>query len=134
MLNVAMFCVGWLLFLVGQMYNSVKSTSNGLNTGFQGMLHWLRLQAVNLATRIFFSAILYPAILKVALDKLNGPLQSAGLGIAAWGLAGLAGYMANTAMFQIFGLIPWLRVEIPDLAPPPSTDPSKLPPADSSEA
>lgn len=125
MLNIVMFVLGWLLFLVGQMFNSVKSTSNGLNVSMEGVFRWLRFQALNIAMRVFFTVIFYPTLLKVALDKLNGPLQSAGVGVAAWGLAGLAGYMANTALFQIFGLIPWLRVEIPSLAPPPADPPKE---------
>jgi hypothetical protein len=126
MLNVSMFVVGWLLFLLAQMQNSVRSTSNGLD-GLTGMKKWFRLQAVNILTRAFFSAALYPTLLKAALDKLDGPLHSAGLSIAAWGLAGFAGYMANTAMFQIFGLIPGLRVEIPALVPPAAVNPTPPP-------
>src|ERR1700674_5602380 len=121
--NILMFCVGWLVFLLGQMQNSVRSSSNGLAVGWSGMNKWLQFQYINIITRAFVTAVLYPALIQSALTKMNAPMQAAGFGVQAWGLAGLAGYSANTLLNQLAGLIPALRIEIPQLAPPPSDPP-----------
>jgi hypothetical protein len=112
------YTLGWLLFVFAQAQNSVRSNSNGL-TGWPGLLKWLKLQAVNLATRAFFSALFYTYVVQF----VTGKLQAAGLALHSTAVAGVAGYAANALLYQAFGLLPWLRVEVHDLAPP--TDPPK---------
>jgi hypothetical protein len=118
MREILIFTLGWVLFVLAQAQNSVRSTANGL-TGWPGLLQWLKLQAVNLATRAFFSAVFYAWIMQLVTAKL----QAAGLGLIDGGAAGVAGYAANAMLYQAFGLLPWLRVEVQDLAPP-QTPPS----------
>lgn len=112
-LNVSVFIVGWLLFVVAQAQNSVKSKTNGLTS----LAAWLRMQAVNLITRAFFSALAYGFILNTVSSKL----QAVGFTVTATTIAGLGGYSANALLYQFFGLMPWLRVEVADLAPPSAT-------------
>jgi hypothetical protein len=112
-MKIAIFILGWVLFVLAQAQNSVQSTSNGLS-GWAGLSRWLKLQAVNLATRAFFSGIFYGYLVQFVASKI----QAAGLGITAFTIAGVAGYSANALLYQVFGLLPWLRVEIGTLAPP----------------
>ena len=112
-LAVLVYAFGWLLFVAAQAQNSVRSTANGLS-GWAGFRQWLKLQAVNLVTRAFFSTIFYGYIIQWVSDKL----KAVGLGAIGIGIAGTAGYAANALLYQIFGLLPWLRVEVQDLAPP----------------
>lgn len=111
------YALGWLLFVAAQAQNSVRSTANGL-TGWNGFVCWLKLQAVNLATRAFFSGLFYGFIMQSVTSKI----QAAGLVITGNAVAGLAGYAANALLYQVFGLLPWLRVEVQDLAPPAPGD------------
>lgn len=112
-LQIVVFSLGWILFVLAQAQNSVHSTANGL-TGWSGFRRWLELQALNLATRAFFSALFYGFI----VNSVTGKIQGAGLSLTSTTIAGVAGYAANALLYQIFGLVPWLRVEIPDLEPP----------------
>jgi hypothetical protein len=109
----ALYAIGWLLFVAAQAQNSVRSTANGL-TGWSGVTHWLKLQAVNLATRAVSCAVLYGTIVHSVATKI----QSVGLPFTGVAIAFFGGYAANTMLYQIFGLLPWLRVEVSDLAPP----------------
>lgn len=112
MIKILLFSLGWLLFVVAQGQNSVRSTANSLS-GWSGFFHWLRLQAVNLATRAFFSGLFYGFIVNFVTSRI----ASAGLSITGSSIAGIAGYAANALLYQTFGLLPWLRVEVSDLAP-----------------
>lgn len=112
-LKLFLFWLGWLLFVLAQGQNSVRSTANGLS-GWAGFRYWLRLQAVNLATRAFFSGIFYGFLVNWVTTKM----VAAGLSIAGPSIAGVAGYAANAGLYQIFGMLPWLRVEVSDLVPP----------------
>jgi hypothetical protein len=114
MLNVAVYIVGWILYVAAQAQNSVTSKTNSLPAGWTGLKFWLSKHAVNLATRAFFSALFYGLIVNTVTAKIH----SAGMNIAAVSIAGTAGYTANTLLYQIFGYIPWLRVEVSDFAPP----------------
>lgn len=126
MLNVVWFVLGWLVCLFGQMQNSIVSSSNGLTNDLAGMKKWLRLQSGALLWRAFFSAVLYPALVQWAINKVSPPLQAVGLSIAVWGFAGIAGFSACGALHQLLGLIPALRgVEIPDAVPPPADPPKE---------
>jgi hypothetical protein len=116
MREASIFALGWLLFVAAQAQNSVRSTANGL-AGWAGFHVWLKLQFVNLATRAFFSSVFYGWIMQWVTTKL----QAAGLTAIGIGVAGIAGYSANALLYQIFGLMPWLRVEVQDLAPPQTT-------------
>ncbi len=124
-MKIALFILGWVLFVLAQAQNSVQSTTNGL-AGWAGFWQWLKFQAVNLATRAFFSGIFYTYLVQFVAAKI----QAAGLAVTSASIAGVAGYAANAMLYQIFGLLPWLRVEIGDLAPPatPAATPAgKLP-------
>lgn len=114
-MKIAVFIAGWVLFVVAQAQNSIRSTANGLS-GWAGFKQWLRLQAVNLATRAFFSGLFYGFIVQFITTKL----QAAGFAITSTSIAGVAGYSANALLYQAFGLLPWMRVEVSDLAPPPN--------------
>jgi len=117
MLKILLYSVGWLLFVWAQAQNSILSTANGLS-GWTGFKKWLRMQSVNLATRAFFSALLYGFV----VQRITQLIASAGLALTGVAVAGLAGYAANTVMYQGLGLmakvIPGLRVEVQDLVPP----------------
>jgi hypothetical protein len=115
LVHVLIYSAGWILFVAAQAYNSVRSSANGLN-GWDGYVRWLKLQAVNLATRVFFCAILFGWVMQLVTSKI----QSAGLGLESNAIAGIAGYAANALLYQAFGLLPFLRVEVQDLAPPPN--------------
>jgi hypothetical protein len=124
MLKILLFILGWVLFVLAQARNSISSGANGL-TGWAGFVRWLRLQAVNLATRAFFCGIFYGFLVQTVAAKI----EAAGISsITSTTIAGLAGYAANALLYQMFGLLPWLRVEIPDLAPPGSQGQQQLPP------
>lgn len=112
-MKIVLFILGWVLFVLAQAQNSVQSTANGLS-GWAGFWKWLKMQAVNLATRAFFSGLFYGYLVQVVTTKI----QAAGLAIAGASIAGIAGYSANALLYQLFGLLPWLRVEVPELAPP----------------
>jgi|SRR5579872_2655445 len=112
-LSVIVFASGWCLFVAAQAFNSVRSSANGLS-GWAGFQKWLQLQAINLLTRAFFSAVFYGWVVQFVDQKLT----AAGLSLHATAIAGVAGYAANALLYQIFGLMPWLRVEVQELAPP----------------
>lgn len=117
--KIALFVLGWVLFVLAQAQNSVQSTTNGLS-GWSGFWKWIKLQAVNLATRAFFSGIFYTYLVQFVAGKI----QAAGLAVTSASIAGVAGYAANAMLYQIFGLLPWLRVEIGALAPPATPIPA----------
>jgi hypothetical protein len=121
--HVAIYSVGWLLFVAAQAQNSVRSNTNGL-VGWDGFVHWLKLQAVNLVTRAVSCAVLYGTIVNSVTTKI----QAVGLPFTGMAIAFFGGYAANTLLYQMFGLLPWLRVEISDLAPPASAQIVPVPP------
>jgi len=110
-LDASVFIIGWILFVAAQAQNSVKSKTNGLDT----MSSWLKLHAVNLLTRAFFSALGYGFIVHTVAQKIEAV---GGLQLAATSIAGIGGYAANGMLYQLFGFMPWFRVEVADLAPP----------------
>lgn len=112
-LNEILYVVGWLLFVAAQAQNSIRSNTNGLS-GWSGFVAWLKLQAVNLITRAVSCAVLYGTIVHAAATKI----QAVGLPFTGGAIAFFGGYAANTMLYQLFGLLPWLRVEVSDLAPP----------------
>jgi hypothetical protein len=99
MLNVTVYIVGWLLFVAAQCKNSLNSR--------------LGSQSVNLATRAFFSALGYGFLINVVATKID----AVGFHFTSTTISGFAGYGANGMLYQLFGLLPWLRVEVVDLAP-----------------
>jgi hypothetical protein len=113
MLSVTVFVVGWILFVAAQAKNSIASKSNSL-TGWAGVKTWLLNQSVNLATRAFFSALAFGFIVHDVTTKI----QAVGFSLESTTIAGVSGYAANALLYQFFGLFPFLRVEISDLAPP----------------
>jgi hypothetical protein len=125
-MNEILYAIGWLLFVAAQAQNSVRSTTNGLS-GWVGFTHWLKLQAVNLVTRAVSCIVLYGTIVHSVATKIQG----VGLPFTGGAIAFFGGYAANTMLYQLFGLLPWLRVEISDLAPPPNSQivPAPAPPA-----
>ncbi len=118
MLNIMIFVVGWLLFVAGQAQNSVKSKSNGLQ-GWPGFKLWLQAQAVNLATRAFFSGLAYSYI----VHSITAKTAALGFPVASATIAGVGGWSANGMLYQFFGLFPFLRVEMSELAPPDKSTP-----------
>lgn len=122
MLNMFVFWIGWVLFVAAQAKNSIDSKSNSLQ-GWRGFRTWLIAQSVNLATRCFFSALAYGFLVQTVASKVG----SVGFHVTSTMIAGFAGYGANGLLYQLFGFVPWLRVEIPDLAPPASAQIVPLP-------
>jgi hypothetical protein len=116
MLNVAVYIIGWALYVAAQAQNSVSSKSNSLTPGWSGIHVWLKAHAVNLATRAFFSALAFGFIVHDIATKVQGM----GFSVTSTTIAGVAGYSANALLYQFFGLFPGLRVEVSDLAPPAS--------------
>jgi len=114
--NIALYILGWVLFVAGQAKNSVTSKTNGLPDGWIGAKLWLTAHAVNLAQRAFFSGIFYTFLVHTVASKI----QTAGMPFASYTIAGLSGFCANALLYQVFGLFPGLRVEIADTAPPPN--------------
>ena len=112
--NIVLYLMGWALFVAGQAQNSIRSKSNGLPLGIQGWEQWLRFHLVSLAQRAFFSGLFYGFIVHTVGLKL----QAAGFPITSYMVAGFGGWSANGLLYQIFGLIPGLRVEVADLSPP----------------
>jgi hypothetical protein len=128
-LNVVVFVIGWMLFVLAQAQNSIKSSTNGLQ-GKAGWAQWFKIHAIELAWRAFGSGLLYHYIVQTTANKLAG----LGLSLESTSIAGFGGLAANSVLYQVFGLIPWLRVEVADLTPPaaPPADPknnSASPPA-----
>lgn len=121
-INVVLYTLGWLLFVAAQAHNSVRSTANGLS-GWAGLVRWLHLQAVNLTTRAFFCAILYAWLIQFVTLKI----QATGLVLHAEAICGITGYASNALLYQAFGYLPFLRVEIQDLAPPSNSPTAILP-------
>ena len=120
-MNIFMYWAGWTLFVLGQAQNSINSPSNGL-AGAAGLRQWFKLHWYTLLLRAFFSFIGEAALQHWVIAQLSPILAEHGLIIAAWGMAGISGFAANTLLYQVFGLlgqkIPWLRVDVPSLAPP----------------
>lgn len=120
--NAILFVLGWVLYVVAQGQNSLRSNTNGL-AGLAGWKQWLRLQSVNLATRAFFSGLGYEFILHTVTVKM----QAVGLAVTSTMVAGVGGYSANALLYQLFGLLPWLRVEVAEFSPPPQACPTGPP-------
>lgn len=126
-MNYFMYWIGWLLFVLGQAQNSLNSPSNGLE-GLAGLRRWFQLHWYTLLLRAFFSFIGEAALSHWVFAKVNPLMIEHGFSIAAWGMAGISGFFANTLLYQAFGIagqkIPWLRVDVPQLAPPAPDPPA----------
>ena len=116
MTNVVVYALGWLLFVAGQAQNSIASKTNGLPTGWEGFKLWIKLHAVTLAQRAFWSGLGYGFIVHTTGVKL----EAVGFHVTSTIIAGLGGWVANGILYQFMGLFPGLRVEVADLAPPPN--------------
>lgn len=129
-MNEILYAVGWLLYVAAQAQNSVTSKTNGLPVGWPGIQFWLRVHAVNLMTRAFFSALAYGFLVHTIAAKI----QAVGFPVSGHAIAGVAGYAANSGLYQFFGLFPMLRVEVGELSPPANAQvvplPSSTPPPD----
>jgi hypothetical protein len=108
-MNAIVFALGWVIFVLGQAQNSVISKTNGVT----GIRQWIRLHAVNLITRAFFSTLAYGFIVHTVTAKA----QALGFQFTATTIAGVGGWAANGLLYQFFGFFPGLRVEVADLAP-----------------
>jgi hypothetical protein len=117
MINVVVYAIGWLLYVAAQAQNSVASKTNGLQLGLGGIKDWLRSHAVNLMTRAFFSALAYGFCVHAIAENIH----AVGFFITSTAIAGVSGYSVNAMLYQFFGFFPGLRVEVADLAPPPSS-------------
>jgi hypothetical protein len=114
MLSAAVYIIGFILFVAAQAQNSAASKTNGLAAGWPGIVEWLKMHAVNLATRAFFAGLGYGFI----VHTIASHVESAGFPVTSTTIAGVAGYSANALLYQFFGLFPGLRVEVADLSPP----------------
>jgi hypothetical protein len=114
--HIIVYAFSWLVFVFGQAHNSIMSNSNGL-TGWDGIKTWLKFQAANLAYRALFSAAFAAWIISTVTAKL----QAVGMEISGLSVAAISGFSANSLLYLAFGYVPWLRVEIPDLAPAPNS-------------
>jgi hypothetical protein len=114
--NILLYLIGWTLFIAGQAQNSIRSKSNGLPSGFEGLKQWLDFQWLDIAHRAFWSGLFYGVI----VQKTTALLQSVGFPVTSYIIAGIGGYTANAAVYQILGLIPipGLRKEVADFVPP----------------
>lgn len=118
--NIVLYLMGWTLFVAGQAQNSIRSKSNGLPPGFAGFKQWLDFQWLDIAHRAFWSGLFYGII----VHKTTALLETAGLPVTSYIVAGLGGYLANAAIYQILGLlpIPGLRKEVADFVPPANAE------------
>ena len=116
--NITLFILGWGLFVAGQAQNSIRSKTNGLPEGFAGLQQWLSYHVVNLAQRAFFSGLFYGFIVHTIAAKL----EAAGFPVTSYMIAGIGGWSANGLLYQIFGMIPGMRREVADFAPPPNAE------------
>lgn len=114
--NVILFIMGWILFVAGQAQNSVRSKTNGLPEGFEGFRQWLDIHWLDLAHRAFWCGLFYGLI----VTKTTATLQAVGLPVTSYMVAGVGGWSANSAIYQILGLLPFpgLRKEVADVVPP----------------
>jgi hypothetical protein len=118
MLNLVVYWIAWALYVAGQAQNSVTSKTNGLRPGWAGIQSWLLMHVVNLANRAFWSAVACGFFIHYVASKV----QSTGLPITATMIAAVAGYCANSLLYQFFGLFPGMRVEVADLSPPANAE------------
>ena len=118
--NIVLYIMGWTLFVAGQAQNSIRSTTNGLPPGFAGFRQWLDIHWLDLAHRAFWSGLFYGII----VGKTTAMLQAVGFPVTSYMIAGMGGWSANAAVYQILGLIPipGLRKEVADFAPPANAE------------
>lgn len=111
----AVFILGWVLHLLLQIQVSVRSSSNGLDTGFCGILKWLQLSWVVVAVRLFFSIIAFslwrasPSSFANFVSTSTGPLT--------WATVGVFGFAVDSFVDKVATLL-GLKIEIPQLVPP----------------
>jgi|GEM_PF-5912874 len=118
MVDLFMYWLGWLVFVMLQAPNSVRSTSNGLTADFRGVGLWILLNSKNLLARAFLCLCLQVPIQLYVIGKIESPLLAAGLKATTWGLAGMAGLLSCTVIYQILGFFPAFRVELGQIIPP----------------
>lgn len=123
MLLWIMYLLGWLLFLALQISNSLKSNTNGLEYSWKGFKKWLSISLLPTLVRLFFVVIIFPAMIKGPLSSIDALLKAGGFALQGWGLAGLAGFTCEAALYQLTGLIPGLRKEVSSVVPPPPDQP-----------
>src|SRR5678815_349321 len=102
-LLLLMYVLGVVIQILLEAQNSIKSPTNSV----RGIVEYLELQGVRLLARLFFSLVLYTAIMAMT----EKAIAAAGFTLPIWGLAGLAGYASSGFVRQISGLIPSFRVE-----------------------
>jgi hypothetical protein len=97
------YWAGWILFVVGQCWNALRSPSNKLS----GVREWLGENWYSLIVRLFFSIILQALFISYIAEKIDTVLEAHQnwSSIADWGVAGIAGYAANTLLYQIAGFL-----------------------------
>jgi hypothetical protein len=109
MLQIGCFWLGWLLFVLAQAKNSVSSSANSLQ-GWTGGLRWFQIQWPNLLMRAVGSAAIYATAVHTMAARFATLDPNA--------IAAIAGYTANGFLYQSFGLLPGLRNEPNEVAPP----------------
>lgn len=117
--NILLYVIGWCLLVAAQAQNSIRSSTNGLPPGFAGFRQWLDIHWLDLAHRAFWCGLFYSVI----VTKTTATLHAVGLPVTSFIVAGVGGYAANSAIYQILGLLPFpgLRKEVADFAPPPNS-------------
>lgn len=118
-LLLIMYLLGVIIQVLLEAQNSVKSSSNGLPPGLPGIVQYLELQGISLLARLFLSIVFFTVILDMTQKAVGATFTS----MPAWAMAGLAGYGSSAFLRQVSGLIPGLRVEVAQQAPPPSEPP-----------
>src|SRR5689334_21791089 len=101
-LLLLMYLLGVFIQILLEAQNSIKSPTNGLPTGMEGIVQYVELQGIKLLARLFLSIVFFSVILGMT-EKAIG---AAGLSMPAWGMAGLAGYGSSAFLRQVSGLIP----------------------------
>jgi len=120
MWNAIFYAIGFLIFIFGQMHNSVQSKSNNLQ-GWPGYRAWLNAQAANIATRALFCFAGY----SFAVHKVAENVQAHGMPVTGTGLAAIAGFAACGILYQTFGALGFMRVETIDIAAPSPESPKQ---------
>lgn len=112
-LDAVMYGLGFALFVLGQAHHSVNSGTNSLKSVRQ----YFQLQALNLATRAFFSVVFYTVILH-NVEKMVASAGMDGTLLQPWAIAAISGYAANAILYQVLGFLPFLKNEVSQVAPP----------------
>ena len=117
----AMFYMGFFASLLLQAQTSASSTSNNLGSAWD----WVKLHGKVIVVRLFLSMIFSP----LAIHYIP-----ASIGLPIWSVYGAAGFIVDSLLDKIlfiFGRQVGLKVEVPQIAPPPVLAPTATAPSQS---